>query len=60
MPTAQGFWGCFISARRRKRLTPGMVGLERWGEPVADAMSNAVIEGDALVFGPFGVAFLRL
>jgi len=61
-PDADGarLLGLFHLGAAPQRLTPGMVGLERWGEPVADAMSNAVIEGDALVFGPFGVAFLRL
>ena len=54
-PDADGarLLGLFHLGAAPQRLTPGMVGLERWGEPVADAMSNAVIEGDALVFpGP--------
>ena len=55
-----GLLGLFHLGAAPQRLTPGMIGLERWGEPVAEALSNAVIEGDELVFGPFGVAFLRL
>lgn len=52
--------GLFHLSQTPQSLTPGMIGLEHWGEPVAQAMSNAAFNGDVLHFGPFGVAFLRL